>query len=219
MSYKGMIFDLDGTLADSVKSIATAGNKALAACGLPAQPEEDYKYFAGNGADTLVHRFLAAAGDREGAFFETAYREYKEFFKKDCTYEVKPYDGIREMLTEAKKRGIKIAVVSNKPHERTLDVVETLFGQGFFDMVVGQREGIEKKPSPVGVLEAVKQFGFTTKDCIYIGDTDVDMETGHRAGMFTVGVLWGFRDREELEANKADYIIEKPEELLELLER
>lgn len=120
------------------------------------------------------------------------------------------------MLEEAKKRGIKIAVVSNKPHERTMDVVEKLFGKDFFDMVVGQREGIEKKPDPIGVLEAAKQFGLTREECMYVGDTDVDMETGHRAGMFTVGVLWGFRSREELEENKADYIVEKPEELLEL---
>lgn len=212
--YKGMIFDLDGTLADTVESMAAAGNKALEVCGLKAQPVESYKYFAGDGADTLVRRALAAAGDSEGIWFEKAFAEYKLFFQKDCTYKVKPYDGICAMLEEVKKKGIKIAVVSNKPHERTLEVVETLFGKGFFDMVVGQREGIAKKPDPVGVLEAVRAFGLAPEECLYIGDTNVDMETGHRAGMFTVGVLWGFRDREELEANHADRIVAEPGELL-----
>lgn len=212
--YKGMIFDLDGTLADTVESIAVAGNKALKACGLKEQPIESYKYFAGDGADTLIYRALAAAGDKEGSCFEKAYEEYKLFFQKDCTYKVVPFDGIREMLREVKERGIKIAVVSNKPHERTLEVVDKLFGKDFFDMVVGQREGIAKKPDPAGALEAAGAFGLKPEECMYIGDTNVDMETGHRAGMFTVGVLWGFRDKAELEASHADWIVDEPAGLL-----
>ena len=211
-----MIFDLDGTLADTVESISVAGNKALAVCGLEPQPIESYKYFAGDGADTLIHRALAAAGDEKGVWFEKAYAEYKLFFEKDCTYKVRAFEGIPEALQEAKKRGIFLAVVSNKPHARTLDVVQKLFGNALFDVVIGQREGIAKKPNPVGVLEAAKQFGVKPEECMYIGDTNVDMETGHRAGVFTVGVVWGFRDREELEANKADYIVEEPKELLAL---
>lgn len=216
MKYKGMVFDLDGTLADTVESIGTASNKALAACGLAEQPLESYKIFAGDGADTLMRRALAAAGDEEGACFEKAYAEYKLFFQKDCTYKVKPYEGIPELLAKAKEQGRKLAVVSNKPHERAVEVVEKLFGAGLFDIVVGQREGIAKKPDPVGALEAARKFGLAPEQCMYIGDTNVDMQTGNRAGMFTVGVLWGFRDRKELEANHADYIVARPEELLEL---
>lgn len=214
--YKGMIFDLDGTLVDSIESIGTAGNKALEACGLKPQPIESYKYFAGDGADTLIRRALAATGDTEGKWFEKAYEEYKTIFKKDCTYKVKPFEGIPELLKEAKARGIKLSVVSNKPHERTVEVIDKLFGKGIFDTVVGQREGIAKKPDPIGALEAAKSFGLKPEECMYIGDTNVDMETGHRAGMFTVGVLWGFRDRAELEANHADAIVAEPKELLEL---
>ncbi len=216
MKYKGMVFDLDGTLADTLESIGVAGNKALEACGLREQPIENYRYFAGDGAKVLIRRILAAAGDEEGLWFEKAYTEYKLIFQKDCTYKVKLYDGIWEMLQEVKKKGIKIAVVSNKPHEQAVDVVEKLFGAGFFDMVAGQREGIARKPDPVGALEAARQFGLRPEECMYIGDTNVDMETGRRAGMFTVGVLWGFRNREELETNHADYIIAQPKELLEL---
>lgn len=214
--YKGMIFDLDGTLADSVESMATAGNKVLKSCGLKPQPVESYKYFAGDGADTLIYRVLAAAGDAKGEWFDKAYTEYQELFKKDCTYKVKPYDGILELLQEAKARGIRLSVVSNKPHERTLEVVEKLFGTELFDKVIGQRDGIAKKPDPAGALEAAESLGLKPEECMYVGDTNVDMETGHRAGMFTVGVLWGFRDREELEANHADAIIARPEELLKL---
>ncbi|MFW5675379.1 MAG: HAD family hydrolase, partial [Acetivibrio ethanolgignens] len=140
----------------------------------------------------------------------------KMVFKKDCTYKVKPFDGIPELLREAKVRGIKLSVVSNKPHERTVEVIDKLFGKDVFDMVVGQREGIARKPDPFGALEAARSFGLKPEECRYIGDTNVDMETGHRAGMFTVGVLWGFRDRAELEANHADAIVAEPKELLEL---
>jgi phosphoglycolate phosphatase len=216
MKYKGMIFDLDGTLADTIESIGTAGNKALEVCQLKPHPLEEYRYFAGDGADTLVRRALAAAGDTTGEHFDEAYREYKRFFEKSCTYKVKPFEGITEMLSEAKKQGIKLAVVSNKPHAAAIEVVETLFGAGFFDMIVGNREGIAKKPDPVGALEAAKKFGVSPEECMYIGDTDVDMQTGHRAGMYTVGVLWGFRSRQELEENHADRIVERPAELLEL---
>lgn len=215
--YKGMIFDLDGTLADTLESIGTATNKVLENCGLPKQPMESYKYFAGDGADTLIRRALTAAGDEDNRWFEKAYAEYKVVFQKDCTYKVKPYEGIIEMLREVKKQGIKLAVVSNKPHARTQEVVEKLFGNDIFDVVIGQREGIAKKPDPVGALEAAGKLGLLPEECMYIGDTNVDMETGHRAGMFTVGVLWGFRDRAELEAGHADAIAAEPGELESLV--
>ncbi len=214
--YKAMIFDLDGTLADTVESIATAGNKALEACGFEPRPIEEYKYFAGNGADTLIHRALQAAGDTADANYEKAYQIYKEFFKTDCTYKVKPFPGICELLKEAKERGIKLAVISNKPHENTKKVVYTLFGTETFDLVFGQRDQVPKKPDPFAVLEAAKEFGVQPEECMYIGDTNVDMMTGKAARMYTVGVLWGFRDREELEKNHADRIVERPRELLSI---
>lgn len=212
--YKVAIFDLDGTLADTIESIATAGNKTLTACGLEPLAQERYEYFAGDGADTLIRRSLAAAGDMDGVNFEKAYAFYKEIFEKDCTYKVTIFDGLKEVLDEMKRRGILLAVLSNKPHSRTVTVVETLFGKGYFDVVLGQHNGYKRKPNPEGAYMIVKELEVDPSECIYVGDTDVDMQTGTAADMFTVGVLWGFRERAELEANHADVIIASPDELL-----
>lgn len=214
---KAVLFDLDGTLADTIESIAKAGNRALEACGFPGQPLEAYKYFAGDGADTLVRRVLRAAGDQECSAYEKVFAKYQEFFKNGCTYHVKPFDGIPELLAALKEKGIKTGVVSNKPHLRTIDVVEGLFGKGSLDIVVGQKEGVPKKPDPSVVLAAADSLGVSPEECMYVGDTNVDMITGNAAGMYTVGVLWGFRDKEELEANHAHAIVKEPGQLLELL--
>lgn len=211
------VFDLDGTLADTVESIAFAANKALRTCGLAEQPVENYQYYAGDGADVLIKRALAASGDPEGTHFEEAFKEYQGFFETDCTYRVKVFDGILELLQELKQRKIKIAVVSNKPHLRTVTVVETLFGKGMFDCILGQKDNLPKKPDPAGTLIVAQTLGAAPAESIYIGDTDVDMKTGNRAEMFTVGVLWGFRTREELQKNNAHAIVETPLEILTLL--
>ena len=129
-------------------------------------------------------------------------------------YHVKPYEGIPETLDALKKAGIKIAVFSNKPHERTVDVVETLFGKGYFDEILGQADGRPKKPSPNGVFELAKKLDVEVQDIAYVGDTSTDMMTGKSAGAWTIGVLWGFRGRDELEKYKADVIIDKPSDIL-----
>lgn len=214
---KAVLFDLDGTLADTIESIAKAGNEALEAYGFPRQPQEAYKYFAGDGADTLVRRMLTAAGDQECSAYEKVFTKYQQLFKEGCTYQVRPFDGIPELLAALKEKGIKTGVVSNKPHLRTVAVVEGLFGKDSLNVVVGQKEGVPKKPDPSAVLAAAASLGVTPKECMYVGDTNVDMITGNTAGMYTVGVLWGFRGREELEANHAHAIVKKPEQLLELL--
>lgn len=215
--YKAVLFDLDGTLADSLESIASAANKALEVSGFQPLPVENYKYYAGDGQDTLIRRALKAAGDEEGEWFDKTISVYKEIFKQDCTYKVKAFDGVSELLQELKKRGIKIGVISNKPHQRSLDVVNTLFGEGYFDIVVGQKDGVPKKPNPASTLNGALELGAAPGECIYVGDTDVDMDNGNAAGMFTVGVLWGFRQREELLEHHAHAVIEDPMELINLL--
>lgn len=214
---KCVMFDLDGTLADSVESIATAGNRALQEVGLLPQPEESYKYFAGDGADTLIERMLKASGDETASLYERTYTAYKKFFETGCMYRVKPYPGIPKMLEALKRQGIKIGVISNKPHQRTVDVVEALFGKNYFDVIEGHKEGVPKKPNPAAVIAAVGRLGIQPEECIYVGDTNVDMQTGLSAKMFTIGVLWGFRDRSELEAFHPQAIIEMPEEILNYL--
>lgn len=133
-------------------------------------------------------------------------------------YQVKPYEGIPELLEELKKRGMKIAVLSNKPHHATLDVIESLFGKDYFDVVQGQVDGVPIKPDPAGVFRILDRFGLNADEVLYMGDTATDMKTGKAAGAFTVGVLWGFRDRKELEEGHADAIIAQPLDLLKYCE-
>ncbi len=211
---KAVIFDLDGTLSDSIASIKYCGDRAIAPFGYGPFPESDYKYFIGDGVVNLIKRVLAASGDKELSHFDEALRLYKEYFAVDCMYQVKPYEGIPELLGELKKRDIRIAVLSNKPHAQTIDVIETLFGKGYFDVIQGQKEGVPIKPDPTGVFAILKQLELKVEDILYLGDTATDMKTGKSAGAFTIGALWGFRDRRELEEGRADAMIGHPSELL-----
>ena len=213
--YQACIFDLDGTIADTLESIAHVSNQVLEHFHMEPQPVEDFKYFAGDGADMLMERcFAAASGKREN--LKEAQQMYRDVFRRDPLYRVKPFEGMTETLAELKRRGVKLAVCSNKPHEAAVGCVEGLFGSDLFDVVLGQKPEIPRKPAPDAPLLIAERFGIKPQDCIYAGDTNTDMQTGKAAGMYTVGVLWGFRTREELEENHADTVIEKPEDLLAL---
>ena len=215
---KAVVFDLDGTLSDSIASMKYCGDRALEHFGYGPFSESDYKYFVGDGAENLIKRALKAGGDEELAHFEEAFALYKKYFAVDCMYRVKPYQGIPELLAELKNKGIKIAVLSNKPHAQTINVIETLFGRDCFDVILGQREGVPIKPDPAGVFDILQRLKMEPEDLLYLGDTATDMKTGKGAGAFTVGALWGFRDRKELEENHADAIIEHPLELLKYID-
>ncbi|MBD5545117.1 MAG: HAD family hydrolase [Lachnospiraceae bacterium] len=215
---KLVIFDLDGTLTDSLKSIQYCTNLTMREFGYAPLPLEPFRYFVGDGANELVKRALKASGDQELAHYEKAMERYRHIFQENCMYEVKPYEGILELLHALKERGMLLAVNSNKPQEGTVDVIQQVFGADCFQMLVGQIPGRERKPSPAGIFHIADTLGVAMEEIIYVGDTCTDMKTGKNAGVFTVGVLWGFRDRQELEENKADVIIEKPMELMEYLE-
>ncbi len=212
-----VIFDLDGTLSDSIQSIKYCGDMVMERFGFGPFTVEQYKYFIGDGAANLVKRALIAGGDEELIHFPEAYALYKECFREHCMYEVHPYEGIAQLLAALKERGMMIAVLSNKPHEETIRVVETLFGQGYFDIIWGQREGVPIKPSSEGVFAIMKELQMGAEEILYLGDTATDMRTGKSAGVFTIGALWGFRKREELEEAHADAIISYPMELLKYL--
>lgn len=214
MKKKAVIFDLDGTLSDSIHSIKYSGDRTMEKFGYGPFSEEQYKYFVGDGARNLVKRALEAGGDTELAHFEEAYTLYREIFKENCMYRVRPYEGIPELLATLKVQHVKIAVLSNKPHAETVNVVEALYGKGYFDVIEGQKEGLAIKPSPDGVFRILERLGLGAEDLLYLGDTATDMKTGKGAGAFTVGALWGFRDRAELEEGGADAVIEYPLELL-----
>ena len=214
---RAVIFDLDGTLLDTIDSMEAAGTQMLREMGLPRQPRERYRQFAGDGAKMLVTRALEAGGVTDPAEVERAFSIYMGYFAKTCTYHVVPYPGIPELLQELKQRGLRLAVLSNKPDRQTRDVVERCFGTAEFDLILGQRDGVPKKPAPDGALWIAREFSLSPEEFLYVGDTNVDMQTGLAAGMPAVGVLWGFRDRKELEENHAWRIIDHPAELLELL--
>ncbi len=211
---KAVIFDLDGTLSDSIQSIKYSGDKTMEAFGYGPFSVEQYKYFVGDGAANLVRRALEAAGDTKLAHFEEAYALYREIFRENCMFRVRPYEGIRELLATLKAQDVKIAVLSNKPHDETVNVIESLFGKGCFDVIQGQKENVAIKPSPEGAFQILARLGLDTSEVVYLGDTATDMKTGKNAGFFTVGALWGFRDRQELEENGADAMISHPLELL-----
>lgn len=214
---RAVVFDLDGTLSDSIMSITYCANRALAKSGLQTFGTDRYKYFVGDGAAELIRRALQAQETDRMDLYDEVKAEYDKLFAVDCMYEVKPYDGIPELLAELKRRGVRVTVLSNKPHPNTCKVIHDLFGDDMFDVVQGQTPEINKKPSPDGVFLISEKLGIPVEDMLYIGDTNTDMQTGKNAGAFTVGVLWGFRDRAELEENHADAIIAHPMELIEYL--
>ena len=214
---RACIFDLDGTLANTIESMAVVANGILVDLGLQALPSDNYRYYAGDGAGMLVRRCLRDAGDPQLVHAEQMEEIYREKFNRDPLYKVTAYDGIEDVLKCFRDHGIPTAVCSNKPHEAALQVIGTMF-PGLFDVVQGQQEGLRRKPAPDAALRIAERLQVKPEECMYIGDTATDMQTGHAAGMFTVGVLWGFRSREELVQGKAMRIVEHPSELWEVFE-
>lgn len=214
MRYKGMVFDLDGTLVNSIHALTYCTNRALSRFGLGPVTEEQMMTIVGDGYKMQMRRSLLACGDAELVHYEEILPVYLEIFAKDCNYHMHAYDGIAELLAFAREHGLRLAVVSNKPHEQAVATVEYVFGKNAFDVIVGEREGIPKKPDPAGALYAAGQMGLKPAECLYLGDTNTDMKTGKNAGMATVGVLWGFRGREELEEFAPEHLIEKPQDAI-----
>ncbi len=215
--YKCCIFDLDGTLLNTVKALQKATNLTMERFGLGELSEEQIKSIVGDGYKTQMERALKLCGDKELIHYEEALTAYMEIFGKHCMYQVAPYDGILTLLQKIREKGLKTAVFSNKPHAQTVENITGLFGREAFDTVRGQQEGIPKKPAPDGVFLIMKELGVKPEECLYFGDTGTDMQTGKNAGLDTVGVLWGFRRREELESYSPRYLIEKPEEAIRII--
>ena len=210
--YKVAIFDLDGTLLDTLKDLADACNFALRSYGFPEHQIEEYKYFLGNGAYKLIERALPI-GKKDAETIGKVLGEFKKYYEKHKSDFTKPYDGIEDLLIALKEAGIKTAVVSNKPHEFAVEIVERYFAKSF-DIVFGKREGYLAKPDPTTVIETLNYFKCKKEEAVYIGDSDVDMFTGKNAGLFSIGVAWGFRGARELSAAGANKIVYTSEELL-----
>ncbi|MDD6685261.1 MAG: HAD family hydrolase [Lachnospiraceae bacterium] len=218
MDVKACIFDLDGTLTRTQESIARPVNMTLEHFGLPAMPVENYNYYAGDGIDNSLRRALKDAGDPELKYFDEGIVLCRKWYQEDPLYHVAPYEHVVDSIRRLKQMGLKIAVFSNKPHLNAIKVVETIFGKGTFDHIQGQADRIPMKPDPAGVFEILRIFGVNKDQVLYFGDTNTDMMTAHNAGVFAVGVCWGFRPREELEKYGADALLEDPSQIAELAE-
>lgn len=215
---KMCIFDLDGTLINSLPAISHFANIAVGTIGLAPIDMDSFRYYVGDGMDTLLHRCLAHHDADTSENFAKIRPVYKSGYDNDVLYETYAYDGIKELLEKLKNKGIKICVLSNKPDNAAAGAVYQLFGRECFDMVIGQIDGMPKKPAPDGVFEICGKMGIAPADTVFVGDTNVDVQTGKNAGAYTVGVLWGYRDEKELRENGADRIIASPEELADIFE-
>ena len=214
---KACIFDLDGTLTNTLESMTYSVNLTLEEMGLSKITKDQCRLFVGNGARVLIEKSLKAAGDTDASRIEEGMEIYGRIFDRNCTYHVTPYEGIPEMLKALKDKGIQLAVLSNKPDRQTVKVVKAIFGEELFDYAQGQKEGIRRKPEPDEVWYLMEQMHVSKEECLYIGDSEVDAATGRNAGLKTIGVLWGFRDRKTLETAGVDDLIDRPDELLQFV--
>lgn len=214
MKIQAAVFDLDGTLLDTLGDLADAANWVLREMGLPVHPEEAYRRFVGNGAKLLCQRMLPPErqDDRTAA---QALELFNCRYQKHLFDRTAPYPGIPALLETLAARGIGLGVVSNKPDPFVRPIVERYF-PGRFGAVSGPLEG-RLKPDPAGVLRALGELGASPKRALYVGDSGVDMETARRGGLRSCGVLWGFRDEQELRESGAEFLISSPEELLKLV--
>ena len=211
---KGVIFDLDGTLIHSLPDIAAAMNRALKQYGLPTLEENEYKYKVGNGVLKLTER---AVGERRD-MYEQVKQAYMADYAEHNRVNTRPFRGVPELLRELNARGVPVCVLTNKDQRDAETILAHYFPDISFAMIRGRVEGVPLKPDPTGALLLSSGIGAAPADCLYVGDTSTDMNCGVRAGMETVGVLWGYRPREELVASGARHLISEPAELLHLAE-
>ena len=214
---KSVIFDLDGTLLNSVADLAQATNYALSLNGYPTHPEEAYRFFVGNGINKLFERALP-----EGAKTEENVQRIRETFipyynehKSDLT---RPYAGVVDLLESLQDKGLTLAIASNKYMAATVQLVSHFFPSIHFDVVLGQRDDVPVKPHPQIVYDILQHTGYSPADVLYVGDTAVDMHTAHNAGVDVVAVTWGFRPRAELEVCNPTHIVDHPLQILSLIE-
>ena len=208
-----VIFDLDGTLLDTVADLANATNQALERCGYPTHPIQAYYKFVGNGINKLFARALPAECSTEENVqrIRSLFIPYYNEHNADCSC---PYSGIIDLLHELQEGGVQLAVASNKYHEATLKLVRHFFPNVTFAAIYGQREEVPIKPAPDIVFDILRDTGVPKEEVLYVGDSGVDMQTALNAGVESVGVAWGFRSEEELQENGAVHIVHQAEEIL-----
>ena len=210
-----VVFDLDGTLLDTLKDLAEAVNYALRKQGMPERTLEEVRRFVGNGVRLLMIR--AVPDGESNPLFEETFDLFKTYYGEHCNDNTKPYDGIMELLSTLKEKGYAVAIVSNKIDFAVKELNELYF-KGIVPVAIGEKEGIRRKPAPDTVFEALKELGKTKEEAVYVGDSDVDIETAKNAGMPCISVLWGFRDKEFLDEHGATHYAKNAEDVLRLVE-
>jgi len=216
MRFRAVLFDLDGTLLDTLEDLADAMNEALAQMNLPPHPVAAYRHFVGDGVVNLARRALGPERS-DSPTVQDCVARMRDAYSRCWDRKTCPYDGVPELLDELSRRGLPLAVLSNKPDDFTRLCVERLLPRWRFAAVQGVTDHVPPKPDPAGVARVVERLGVPPETFLYLGDTATDMRTAGAAGMFAVGALWGFRDAEELRGAGAAALIERPEDLLGLL--
>jgi len=217
MKYKAVIFDLDGTLLNTLSDIAHAANRVLASNGFPTHPVDSYRHFIGDGTLKLIERALPE-NHRSEELIVQCYNEFRKDYDQHWQVDTSVYDGIEDTLAILCNRGTRLSLLSNKPHEYTLKCVDAFLSDWPFESVLGQTDDIPRKPDPAGALMISRQMEISPNNFIFIGDSGVDMKTAVAAGMFPVGALWGFRPQEELIQSGAKELLARPLEILAVLE-
>ena len=214
MDIKAVIWDLDGTLLDTLTDLAASTNAALAQCGLPGRTKDEVRCFVGNGVRRLIERAVPPGTD--GAMVQRVYDAFVAHYGAHSRDTTRPYDGVMEMLDALCAQGIRLAIVSNKIDFAVRELSAAYFGERM-QVAVGDDPSRRRKPAPDSVLEAMRRLGVTREETVYVGDSDVDVLTAHNAGVTCCAVSWGFRPEESLRAAGAEHIAATPEELLATL--
>lgn len=215
MSKSAIIFDLDGTLLDTLDDLADSMNEALAELGFPCHPTDAYRRFVGNGVRMLAKRALPDDA-RDDKTADRLLGVYNSAYRKNCCSKTRPYSGVPELLSELRRRDVSLFILSNKPEDFTADMVKRYFGD-IFTEVLGNSERFPTKPAPDAALHLIEKYGIIKEHVLFVGDSDADMMTAVNAGIDGAGVLWGFRDEPELRNSGAAFIVTKPPEILDLI--
>ncbi|MCR3905784.1 MAG: HAD family hydrolase [Tenericutes bacterium] len=212
---KAIIFDMDGTILNTIEDITDSVNYALSLKKLPEKSVEDIKLAVGSGAYQLIERVVPANYDEKET--KEVYNIYQEYYDQNSSNRTGPYDGILDLLKNLKEKGYKLSVVSNK-HEYLVNELNIKMFKNYFDVSIGMVEGIPIKPKPDMLLKAIKLLEVSKDEVVFIGDSDVDILTARNAKITSIGVTWGFRDRQVLIDHQANYIIDSPKELYQIIE-
>ena len=217
MKYKAVVFDLDGTLIDSATDLGNAVNRVLAVHGFPIHEIAKYRMFIGDGAETMVKRALPEQS-RDDQTLQRCLGEFLEDYYQNFDVDTVLYDGIADLLDVLSEKSIKLSILTNKPYEIAVKFLDSILSGWEFGVVVGQKNGLPKKPDPAGAFLVSEKLGVSNDQIAYLGDSGIDMRTAVSAGMLPIGVLWGFRGRDELLDNGAKYLINEPLEVNNLIE-